>query len=270
MSTSSPNRSDGDPVLLEELEDGISRITLNRPHKRNALDREARAMFRSHLEQTREQKVVIINGAGGTFCSGMDLSALTTGDQKDADELSSSWEETQDIISRHPAILIASVAGYALGGGATLLNVADLAVVAEDAQIGLPEIGFGFYSGIGGPAMQLRLGNKRAAWMVLTAKRIDGIKAEEWGLANMAVPAAELESATLELAKHVAQFEGAALDWSKRALWHVPARLSELRPAIEYGTYVNAQIHRRITSHEDSLERFISGKPNPGQGASAQ
>jgi enoyl-CoA hydratase/carnithine racemase len=266
VSTSSSNPSDTGPVLLEELGEGIARITLNRPHKRNALDSEARALFRSFLKQTRDTKVVIITGAGETFCSGMDLTALTTGDQRDADELSASWEEIQDIISRHPAIVIASVAGYALGGGATLLNVADLAVVAQDAQIGLPEIGFGYYSGIGGPAMQLRLGAKRAAWMVLTAKRIDGVKAEQWGLANLVVPVAELENATLELARHVAQFDAVTLDWSKRALWHVPARLAELRPAIEYGNYVNAQIHTRSSSRRASVERFISGTPNPGQG----
>ena len=80
MSTSSPDPSDGPSVLLEELEDGIACITLNRPHKRNALDREARALFRSHLEQTRDRKVVIITGAGGTFCSGMDLKAFVAGE----------------------------------------------------------------------------------------------------------------------------------------------------------------------------------------------
>jgi enoyl-CoA hydratase/carnithine racemase len=260
--------SDEPPILLSAVEDRVYKVTLNRPAKRNALNREARAALLDALDETRDKaSVIIMTGAGGTFCAGMDLNQLNTGGRADEDELNDSWRLVQEQIRRHPAIVIASAQGYALGGGSTLINTCDLAVVAEDVQIGMPEIGFGFYPGLAGPAAQLRLSAKRAAWMVLTAKRIDGRTAVEWGMANVAVPAAELEDATLELARHVATFDPVALEWSKKALWQIPMHIGEWRAALEFGAYVNAEIHARSRSHTAALENFIEGRPNPGQGA---
>lgn len=255
------------PVLVTRVGERIRRITLNRPHKRNALDRAARQALRDALEECRDASVIVLTGAGGTFCAGMDLSQLATKSRADEDELNQSWRTVQEDIRHHPAIVIASVAGYALGGGATLINTCDLAVVAEDAQIGTPEIGFGFYPGLAGPAAQLRLSAKRAAWMVLTAERIDGRTAEQWGMANLAVPAAELDRRTAELAERVAGFDPVALEWSKKALWQIPMHIGEWGAALEFGAYVNAEIHSRTRSHEDALDGFLGGVRHPGQGA---
>ena len=135
--------SDEPPILLSAVEDRIYKVTLNRPAKRNALNREARAALLEALEESRDKaSVIILTGAGGTFCAGMDLNQLNTGGRADEDELNDSWRLVQEQIRRHPAIVIASAQGYALGGGSTLINTCDLAVVAEDVQIGMPEIGF--------------------------------------------------------------------------------------------------------------------------------
>lgn len=257
------------PIVVSGIDDGVIRITLNRPAKRNALDRQARAAFLDALDDCRgKAAVIVVDGAGGTFCSGMDLNQLTTGRAEDEDELNESWLRVQETIRSHSAIVIASVQGYALGGGSTLINTCDLAVVAEDAQIGMPEIGFGFYPGLAGPAAQLRLPPKRAAWLVLTAKRIDGRTAVEWGMANIAVPHDDVEEETLALARHIAQFDPVALEWAKKALWQVPMQINDFSAALQFGAYVNAQIHQRTTSHRNSLRAFTEGKKNPGQGAS--
>lgn len=254
-------------ILVADLDEGIVRVTLNRPRKRNALDPEARQLLIDALQSTRgKAKVLIVTGAGGTFCSGMDLSQVTNAGQDAQDDLNRTWVQVQEEIRQHPAIIIASAQGYALGGGSTLINACDLAVVAKDTQIGMPEIGFGFYPGLAGPATQLRLSSKRAAWMVLTAKRIDGQTAVDWGMANLAVDAADLEAETMALARHVAQFDAVALEWSKKALWQIPMHISEWHTALEFGSYVNAQIHARTSSHEQALRNFAAGKPNPGQG----
>jgi enoyl-CoA hydratase/carnithine racemase len=255
------------PVLVTRVDEHIRRITLNRPHKRNALDSQARQALRDALAECRDASVIVLTGAGGTFCSGMDLTQLATKSQADEDELNDSWRLVQEDIRQHPAIVIASVAGYALGGGSTLINTCDLAVVAEDARIGTPEIGFGFYPGLAGPAAQLRLSAKRAAWMVLTADRIDGRTAVEWGMANLAVPAAELAERTDELARRIAQFDPVALEWSKKALWQIPMQISDWRAALEFGAYVNAEIHSRTGSHVQALDGFLGGVRHPGQGA---
>ena len=91
-------------------------------------------------------------------------------------------------IREHPAVFIAAVNGLALGGGATLVSVCDLAVAADEAEIGMPEIGFGAYPQFSGPGAQIQLTAKRAAWLVLTAQRIDGRTAENWGMVNRSVP----------------------------------------------------------------------------------
>lgn len=257
-------------ILVSEIEDRIYRITLNRPHKRNALDSDARAKLLEALQYCRGRaSVIILTGAEGTFTSGMDLNQLAGGSREQDDELNRTWNLVQDEIRRHPAIIIVSADGYALGGGATLISVADLAVVSESVQVGAPELGFGFYPGLAGPALQMRLSSKRAAWMILTTKRISGTTAVEWGLANVAVPSAELEATTLELARDVARFDRVALEWVKKALWTVPMQISEWRSALEFGAYVNAQIHQRTDSHEEALGGFIAGRPNPGQGTQA-
>lgn len=261
-------RADAAKILVSEVDEGIVRITLNRPEKRNALDREARLALLSALDAAKGRaRVLVLTGAGDTFCAGMDLNQVTGGSQDDEDELNRSWLLVQEEIRHHPAIVIASVRGYALGGGSTLINACDLAVVARDAQIGMPEIGFGFYPGLAGPAAQLRLSSKRAAWMILTAKRIDGQTAVEWGMANLAVEAADVDAEALALARHVAQFDAVALEWSKKALWHIPMQVSEWRSALEFGTYTNAQIHARTSTHRQGLRNFAEGKPNPGQGS---
>jgi enoyl-CoA hydratase/carnithine racemase len=265
-----------DKILVSDVEADIMRITLNRPRKRNALDAEARRGLIDALRDTAlprpagKAKVLIIDGAGGTFTSGMDLSQVTDGGQDDEDQLNRSWLQVQEEIRRHPAIVIASAQGYALGGGSTLINVCDLAVVARDVQIGTPEIGFGFYPGLAGPAMQLRLGPKHAAWMVLTAKRIDGQTAVDWGMANVAVDAADLDTETIALARHIAQFDANALEYSKKALWQIPMHIQEWRAALEFGAFTNAQIHARTDSHRQALRNFADGKPNPGQGRTGE
>lgn len=254
-------------ILVNDVEDDIVRITLNRPKKRNALNPEARqALINALHETTGKAKVLIISGAGRTFCSGMDLSQVTDAGQDAQDDLNKTWVQVQEEIRRHPAIIVASAEGYALGGGSTLINTCDLAVVARDTQIGMPEIGFGFYPGVAAPAAQLRLSPKRAAWMVLTAKRIDGQTAVEWGMANLAVEAEDLEAETLALARHIAQFDPVALEWCKKALWEIPMHITEWRAALEFGSYTNAQIHARTDSHQQGLKNFAEGKPNPGQG----
>lgn len=265
--TSTPPGTSG-KILVADVGDGVARVTLNRPEKRNALDQEARhELLAAFASLEGRAKVIVLTGAGGTFCSGMDLTQIADGSQGGQDELNRSWLQVQEAIRRHPAVFIAAARGFALGGGSTLINVCDLAVVARDTQIGMPEIGFGFYPGLAGPATQLRLSPKRSAWMVLTAKRIDGETAVEWGMANVACDDADVEDEALALARHVAQFDAVALEWSKKALWHIPMHVSEWRAALEFGEYTNAQIHARTDSHRESLRNFAEGRPNPGQGS---
>jgi enoyl-CoA hydratase/carnithine racemase len=259
------------PVLLEDLGDGIAWITLNRPEKRNAMSRAAREALVDALDQsTGTAKVIVLTGAGPAFCAGIDLTERGTAGSAAADsaaERRSTWLSVQDQIRRHPAIVIAAVNGFALGGGVTLINSSDLALAADEAQIGMPEIGFGLYPGLAGPSTQLRLNAKRAAWMILTANRISGQTAAEWGLVNRSVPAADLAGEALALARLIASRDATTLEWCKRALHEVPAHISDYSSALEYGEGIGTQIRSRTQTVASGLAAFGRGERNPGQGA---
>jgi enoyl-CoA hydratase/carnithine racemase len=242
------------PVLLEHLDDGISIITFNRPDKRNAMSGAARAAVVQALDECRSRsKVVILTGKGPAFCAGVDLKEAPVGvaeyDRSDTPGLRrTAWHAVQAEIRQHPAIVIAAVNGFALGGGVTLINTSDLAIAAEDAQLGLPEVTFGAYPGVAGPSTQLRTSMKRAAWLVLTADRVDGRTAAEWGLVNKAVPRADLLEETLRVARRIASFDATTLSWCKKALWQVPMNIADYQAALEYGISVNAEIQAQGSS----------------------
>ncbi|WUR84346.1 enoyl-CoA hydratase/isomerase family protein [Streptomyces phaeochromogenes] len=268
MSATTTSPADTDQVVLvEHLDNGISRITFNRPHKRNAMNRAARVGIVRALDECRgRSKVIILTGNGSAFCAGVDLKEgdVSTGDAEL--DRRSEWAAVQEEIRNHPAIIIAAVNGTALGGGSTLINVADLAIAADEAQIGMPEIGFGLYPTLAGPAAQLRLKPKHAAWLVLTAERINGPTAAEWGLVNLAVPLEDLDAAASALAERVASFDATALEWSKKALWKIPGEISEWTEAIAYGHEIAEELRARSTALAEGLDRFRSGERNPGQG----
>ncbi|WP_217574361.1 enoyl-CoA hydratase/isomerase family protein [Streptomyces sp. GbtcB7] len=257
----------GSVVLVHHGDNGVSRITFNRPRQRNAMNRAARVGIVRALDECRgRSKVVILTGNGPAFCAGVDLKEgeVSTGDAEL--DRRTEWAAVQEEIRSHPAIVIAAVNGFALGGGSTLINVADLAVAANEAAIGMPEIGFGLYPTLAGPAAQLRIGPKRAAWMVLTAERIDGATAAEWGLVNLAVPLDKLHDEVTALAERVASFDATGLEWSKRGLWKIPGEISEWTSAIAYGHEVADEIRARSTVLAEGLGRFAAGERNPGQG----
>jgi enoyl-CoA hydratase/carnithine racemase len=253
-------------IRVEEKE-GYALIVIDREAKRNAMNRSARQGLRAALDHVRGRfPVMVLTGSGGSFCAGIDLKERVEDRDKGADTASAEWVEVNLEIRRHPAIVIAAVNGIALGGGTTLINVSDLAIAAENAQIGMPELGFATYPGMAGPSTQLTINRKRAAWMMLTTNRIDGRTAEAWGLVNRCVAAGDLLTAADELARQVAQFDPVALAATKRALDVIPAAISNWEQALTYGNYANFYIRGNTEAQSRGLDRFHSGKKNPGQG----
>jgi enoyl-CoA hydratase/carnithine racemase len=248
-----PDSVEPDLVLLDDLGDGVKRITLNRAAKRNAMNQAARSGIVNALDECRDgvTKVVILTGNGPAFCSGVDLKESMSRPagwtpQDTIENRRTIWHGVQEEIRQHPAVIIAAVNGLALGGGVTLINTCDLAIAADDAQLGMPEAGFGAFPGLAGPSTLLRTGKKQAAWMVLTAKRITAQQAEAWGLVNSVVPADELKSAAEALAKDIAKFDKNTLEYSKRALWNIPMHIDDYSAAMQYGFAVNAEIQRKM------------------------
>ncbi|WP_426413382.1 enoyl-CoA hydratase/isomerase family protein [Bradyrhizobium ganzhouense] len=247
---------------------GYAVVSLNRPEKKNAMNRAARRELFDALSSLRgECRAIVLTGSGDTFCSGVDLKeARADAEAAIAPDPRSDWIEVLIAIREHPAVFIAAINGLALGGGATLVSVCDLAVAAHEAEIGMPEIGFAAYPQFSGPGAQIQLTAKRAAWLVLTAQRIDGRTAETWGMVNRSVPLAGLMEEAGRLAKVVGGFDAVALSESKRALDVIPASISAWRQSFEYGLSTNARIRSLSVAQDEGFSRFSAGERNPGQG----
>ena len=257
-----------DDLVVIDRKDGYAVMRINRPEKRNAMNRAMRKAMLAAMESLRgEAKAIVLIGTNQSFCAGVDLKEAHADQEAGVGEdPHSDWNEVNLAIRRHPAIFIAAVNGIALGGGSTLINVCDLAIAAEEAEIGMPEMGFATYPGLAGPAMQLALPRKRAAWMILTAQRIDGRRALEWGVVNDCAPRERLLETAEALAAHVAQFDATALTESKRALDQVPHVISDWRQAFDFGARVNALIRSKSAAQTEGFARFSKGERNPGQG----
>jgi enoyl-CoA hydratase/carnithine racemase len=266
-----PSVGYGELILLEKR-DGIGIITFNRPEKRNAMSSAAQAEFRAALADSREDcKVLILTGNGPAFCAGVDLSEGQNRQPRRSYAYgSNSWFETNEAVKQHPAVCIAAVNGYALGGGLTLVNNCELAIASEKAEFGMPEMSFNTFPGLAGPATIRRILPKHAAYMILTARRVDAVTAERWGIVNSVVPHDQLLAEAEKLARHVAQFDASALDWAKKGY-----RDLDLMPwsdALVYGGYIGGQIRRGdgsggFAGGNPAVQRFLAGQPNAGQGA---
>ncbi len=186
--------------VLTSVEDGVLIVTLNRPKAKNAVNKalaEGVAAAMDELDSNDELRVAIITGAGGSFCSGMDLKAFITG-------------ETPHIAGRGFAglteaspskPLIAAVEGYALAGGLEMAISCDLIVAADNAMFGIPETKRGLAAAAGGLIkLPRQIPSRIAMELALTGDFISAQRAYELGLINQIVP----EGTALEAAKALA------------------------------------------------------------------
>ncbi len=254
--------------LIITQHDGWAQLQVNREAQRNAMNRATRQGLLNAFESLKgKAKAIVLTGTGVAFCAGMDLKEREADRKAGIEGAGEEWIAVNMAIRAHPSIFIAAVNGLALGGGATLINVCDLAIASTKASIGCPEMGFATYPGMAGPAIQLSgVTRKQAAWLVLTTNRIDGATAERWGMVNQCVEPDALLPTAAALAQKVAQFDAVALRESKRALDKIPQVVTNWSDAMEYGQLVNYTIKSQTTAAAEGNARFAAGLKNPGQG----
>ncbi len=196
----------------------VARLLLNRPERLNAINDDTPREIRAAVDWANandEVHVILVEGAGKGFCGGYDLSHFGEGDidhpcQQERhpwdplDDYAFMKRNTEDFMSlwRSPKPTIAKVHGAAVAGGSDIALCCDLLVMAEDARIGyMPTRVWGCPT----TAMwTYRLGPTRAKQLMFTGDVIDGRTAADWGLANEAVPLAELDARALALAERIA------------------------------------------------------------------
>ncbi|AVR68780.1 enoyl-CoA hydratase [Pseudomonas paraeruginosa] len=205
-------------IELDPQSPRIARLLLNRPERLNAITDQTPRDIRAAVEWAEahdEVHVIVVEGAGKGFCGGYDLAASAERMlEHPCQQESSPWDpmldyacmkrNTEDFMSlwRCSKPTIAKVHGHAVAGGSDIALSCDLLVMAEDARIGyMPTRVWGCPT----TAMwTFRLGFARAKQLMFTGDVLDGATAAAWGLANLAVPAEELEAATLKLAERIA------------------------------------------------------------------
>ena len=208
------------------LHNSVGTIIINRPEKRNALNRACIADLRqafSDLHREKKIRSVVLTGAGTVFCAGMDLAEMReTSGRIEADSL---WQEDaqdyRDLLEqmlRFPKPIIAAVNGPAVAGGAGLLLASDIVIAANNATICLPEPRRGLVAGIVSPLLHFRVGGGRAAFLLLTAESIDAAKAEQFGLFHEIVAADILWPHATTLGEKIAASAPEALLMTKRML----------------------------------------------------
>jgi len=206
-------------IDFEIVEDGIARITLNRPERNNAFDEEHYrdlSLAWSKVRDDQAIRVAIITGAGEkSFSSGADLKSFFG--KRTATEM---WLTQKDqLLNRGLEIwkpIVAAVNGYCLGGGMTLLMATDIRVAAEHATFALSEVKRGIVAGNGGTQRILdQLPRAIAMEVLLTGDRFDAATAERWGFVNKVVPLEQLQEAALTYARRISANAPLALQASK-------------------------------------------------------
>src|SRR5262245_40882576 len=191
---------------------GIALVSFNRPDKKNAMNPQLHEDMTAALEQLRydeEARVVVITGAGDTFCAGMDLKEVfhALKDQPARyDRIIRLAIEWRGRTLRHfPKPTIAMVNGYCFGGAFSIVEGCDLAGAADEASFGLSEINFkGFPGGSVSKSLANLLRPRDALLYAMTGRRFGGQVAASIGLVNFSVPAAQLRDETLKLAREIA------------------------------------------------------------------
>lgn len=196
-------------TLTLERRDGIAKITINRPEKLNALNRQVMQDLRACLQQLKsdpEIRVVILTGSGpNAFAAGADIRELADLSSAEALNASKFGQRLFDSIENLGKPVIAAINGFALGGGCELAMACTIRIASENAVLGQPEIKLGLIPGYGGTQRLPRLiGKSRAVEMILTGDPIAAQEALRLGLVSGVVPAGELLETAERMARTIA------------------------------------------------------------------
>lgn len=210
-------------LLLTEPVEGVLELRLNRPQAANAINtamaKDLLAAFTNIVANDRQLRCILITGAGKNFCAGGDLKERKS--MTDAE-----WRAQHEILERAilvmldlPMPVIAAVNGAAFGGGCELVLNADFAYAAADASFALTEVSLGIMPGAGGTQNLPRaVGLKRANELIFTARHFTAEQAHRWGMINEVVPAEDLHSAALDVARQIASNAPLAIKQAKRSM----------------------------------------------------
>jgi trans-feruloyl-CoA hydratase/vanillin synthase len=266
-------------TILVHKEDGITTVTFNRPEKRNAMSPQFhRDMYDVliELEGDEDTRVLVLTGAGPSFCAGQDLKEYFKATQDNEYQhlvnrrISNDWRDR--ILRMFPKPTIAMVNGYCFGGAFTIVCSCDFAIAADDAVFGLSEVNWGSLpGGLVSKVITSSMMFRDAMYYAMTGEPFNGKKAAEIRFINTSVPQEQLKDEVMKLARHLAAQDAAALRVTKEALkqvvdmsyeqayWWLLAKSNELRWR-----------HDRQGFGGEGIDKFLTKEYRPGFGSFTQ
>jgi feruloyl-CoA hydratase/lyase len=245
-----------------DVKDGIGWAILNRPEKRNAMSPQLHYDMDdalAEMEVDPNVKVVVVTGAGGNFSAGQDLKLFfrelegKPRERKKAAEAANRWRWAR--LYQYDKPTIAMVHGYCVGGAFMQLLACDFAIAAENATFSLSEVNWGILPGaLVSKVVADMVLPRHALYYACLGKAFDGKEAERIGMVNFAVPLAELEGKTIELAQELMKKSPNVLRATKQAIKHV--RRMDVDQAYDYLMEKGKAI--RIGDAEDSYKTGMS------------
>ena len=261
-------------TVTVQIEDAVATITLNRPAKRNAMSPSLHLEMADVLEKLRYEtssRVVVITGAGESFCAGMDLKQFFM-DLKDNPpefdrifRIATEWRFRT--LRYYPKPTIAMVNGYCFGGAFSIVEGCDLAFAAKEATFGLSEINFKHYPG-GSVSKSLAnlLRPRDALFYAMTGRTFQGDRAAEIGFINAAYPLADLKREVMALAREIASKDPDALTACKDG-YRFSLEMSA-DAALNFAAAKSDQLtlRQKDSWRSEGISDFLEGKYRPGLG----
>ncbi|MDX2545063.1 enoyl-CoA hydratase/isomerase family protein [Streptomyces sp. WI04-05B] len=211
------------PRIRLDADGPVVTVRLDHPPL-NAFDTPQRDELAARVRELADEprvRAVVLYGGERLFAAGADVKALAEMGIEEVRGWNRALQRTFDEVAQLPMPVVAAITGYALGGGLELALAADHRIAADDALLGQPEVLLGILPGSGGTQRLTRLiGPSRAKNLLMTGRRVDATEALRLGLVDEVVPAAEVHTAALRYAHHLAKGPAAALEAIKEAVNH--------------------------------------------------
>jgi enoyl-CoA hydratase/carnithine racemase len=246
-----------------EIDGEIAILTIDRPAKLNALDSGMMMALELRLDEVDRDtnvRALVVTGAGErAFCVGADVQAWSALDPLDMWRV---WTRDGHRVLQRLAGLrqptIAAINGYAFGGGLELALAADIRIASDRSTFAMPETKIGTLPGWDGTRRLSELiGTARAKQMIFTGSQVDAATAERWNLVNEVVPADEVMTRTVEVARTIAANAPVAVQLAKAAIAGDPVALEAFAGALAAGT---ADGHEGVAAFREKRPPRFTGQ----------